>query len=265
MAKWFALDPLLRHLRGSPEPSLARSVAPAALPCIPPGQRVYIIGDVHGRRDLLRRAFDKIDKDLRRRPVARSTEILLGDYVDRGPDSKGVIDTLIERQGMRETVCLSGNHEWMLGEVFREPRLLVDWQRHGIVETMISYGVTPPPQIGPSDCAALAEALRLRIPDDHHRFLRLLLLHASIGDYFFVHAGVRPGVPLDEQTAQDCLWIREEFLAFEGSFGKVVIHGHTPVRSPSVHPNRINIDTGAYRTGVLTCLILEGTERALLE
>jgi serine/threonine protein phosphatase 1 len=238
--------------------------ARAAPTRVPEGLRVYAIGDVHGRADLLQHAFQAIDYDLHHRPYPRSIEVYLGDYIDRGPDSRAVIDLLLERRIRRDTACLTGNHEWFLLQFFQNPELLMDWQRHGARETFLSYGVRVPYPLEVHHCAGVAAEVRAAIPESHLQFLVSLLLTHRVGDYVFVHAGLRPGVPVEEQRAEDLLWIRDEFLAWPGRFDCAVVHGHTPVEEPTLRPDRINIDTGAYLTGRLTVLVLEGARRGLL-
>ena len=229
-----------------------------ARPRLPSGVRVYAVGDIHGRADVLAKLFTLIDQDLAVRPNERSIEVFLGDYIDRGPHSRQVLDRLIARRRQRIAVFLKGNHEACAYRVLSDPSVLSDWVHIGGVNTLLSYGVEP------SGCdfdqqapRAIAAAFRQALPDSHYHFLQGLALSFSCGDYFFVHAGVRPGIPLVRQSEQDLLWIREEFLLHEEDFGKVVVHGHSPTNLPDIRPNRINIDTGAYATGRLTCLVLE--------
>lgn len=219
--------------------------------------RIYAVGDVHGRADLLARNFEAIDVDLVERPIARSIEVYLGDYVDRGPNARGVLDLLIERRGKREAVCLKGNHEAFMLDVLAEPRKLGDWRLFGGLPTLLSYGLRPSVNPGPDEQVDLVKSLTQSMPDGHLAFLRSLQTSFSFGDYYFVHAGVRPGVALDAQRDEDLLWIRDEFLNSTADFGKYVVHGHTPVPEPEIHPNRINIDTGAYATGKLTLLAIQ--------
>lgn len=229
----------------------------AKKPRLPEGIRVYAFGDIHGRADLLREMFTVVDADLVRNPVRRAIHVFLGDYVDRGPDSAGTLDLLIERGRRHETICLKGNHEVFMLEVLLDPSKLGDWSKFGGLPTLMAYGIQPTLNPGPAEQVALIEALRKRLPDAHRRFLEGLLPSYICGDFFFVHAGVRPGIPLNEQTEADMLWIRDEFLDSEENFGKFIVHGHTPVREPDIRPNRINIDTGAYATGNLTLLTIQ--------
>ncbi|MGA3000031.1 metallophosphoesterase family protein [Bradyrhizobium sp.] len=227
-------------------------------PHLPEGTRIYALGDIHGRADLLKKMFTVIDADLARNPASRPIQVFLGDYVDRGPDSAGTLDLLIERGRHHETVCLKGNHEAFMLEVLHDPNKLGEWRKFGGLQTLMAYGLQPSLNPGAEEQVELIQALTKRMPDTHLRFLEGLLPSFLCGDFFFVHAGVRPGVPLKEQTEADMLWIRDEFLNSEENFGKFIVHGHTPVREPDIRPNRINIDTGAYATGNLTLLTIQG-------
>ena len=233
-------------------------------PQVPTGQRVYAIGDVHGRADLLEALLDRIDIDVKRRPIAHSIQVFLGDYIDRGPHSRQVIDLLIAQRRRRKSVFLKGNHELCAAQALKDPSALSEWKRNGGISTLLSYGLTP---LGRQDLKSdreVAVAFRDAMPESHRRFIESLALSFTCGDFFFAHAGVRPGVPLQRQCPQDLLWIREDFLFHEENFGKVIVHGHTPVIQPEIRPNRINIDTGAYATGQLTCLVLEGDQMIFL-
>jgi serine/threonine protein phosphatase 1 len=212
---------------------------------------------VHGRADLLRRLFSWIDADLAARPIPHPIQVFLGDYIDRGPASREVIDCLIERSLHHETVFLKGNHEVMLTEFLRDPAVLREWQEFGGIQTLLSYGILARPNVDPSEEARVARALAEALPQSHHHFLATLRSSFVCGDFLFVHAGLRPGVPFAKQTDEDLLWIRDDFLSSEEDFGKIVVHGHTPIVRPEMRSNRINIDTGAYATGRLTCLIIE--------
>lgn len=230
-------------------------------PSIPAGQRIYAVGDIHGRLDLLDQLLRMIRWDDDERPPAeRRILIFLGDYIDRGLNSRGVIERLIGGASGFECICLKGNHEEMLLRSLAEPANMYFWMTNGGTQTLASYGVDTPVR-SPAD---LVQALASAMPDTHLAFLRGLTLSVSFGDYFFVHAGVRPGIPLGEQTEEDCLFIREPFLSHRGSLGKIVVHGHTPVREPDMRSNRIGIDTGCVYTGRLTALRLEGESRGFL-
>lgn len=248
---------------------LRETVTPRARPSarVPEGTVVYAIGDIHGRADLLDTIHRAIEADAAARASHRRVVVYLGDYVDRGLDSKGVIERLLGQPlpGF-ERVFLKGNHEDALLKFLDEPQFGRDWKYYGGLETLMSYGVTDLPL---KDDEAAFEAARdqfvARMPEDHLDFLRTLRLSHSEGDYFFAHAGVRPGVDLDAQAAEDLMWIRDDFLAAREDFGKVVVHGHTPEERPVERANRIGVDTGAYITGVLTAVVLEGTERRFLD
>ena len=233
------------------------SNSPNQQPRVPDGVRVYAIGDIHGRADLLDGVLNHIDSDLAKAPVSNSLEIFLGDYVDRGPDSRGVLDRLVARNLTHRMVFLKGNHETFLSQFVSKPAILGDWQRLGGLETLMSYGLTPSINADTVTQAKLAAALDQAMPPSHRRFLDDLKSSFTFGDFYFVHAGVRPGISLEKQREEDLLWIRHEFLLCEEDFGKIVVHGHTPVQQVDIRPNRINIDTGAYATGSLTCLVLE--------
>jgi serine/threonine protein phosphatase 1 len=227
---------------------------------VPPGTRIYAIGDVHGRADLLERTISDIDQHRNAYPIAHAIEIMLGDYIDRGPQSDEVIELLTSRRLDAQTICLMGNHETYLLDFLRDPASLAEWQHYGGLETLMSYGLAPSLNPTADDQKQLAALLAERLPTHHYDFLMTLPLSFDCGDYFFVHAGVRPGVALSDQRAEDLLLIREEFLLYKGSFGKTVVHGHTPVNEPEIHDNRINLDTGAFATGKLTCAVFENKD-----
>jgi serine/threonine protein phosphatase 1 len=227
-------------------------------PTLPDGVRIYAISDIHGRADLLQSLFTAIDADLDRSNPGRAIQVFLGDYVDRGPNSRAVLDLLIRRSQTHETVCLKGNHEAFFMEVLDEPTKLEDWRHYGGLLTLMSYGVTPTMNPTAGQQVELIEALGQAVPAEHLDFLRRLETSFTCGDFFFVHAGVKPGIPLARQQEQDLLWIRDEFLNSEERFEKYIVHGHTPVNAPDIRPNRINIDTGAYATGNLTLLTIQG-------
>src|SRR5688500_11756499 len=222
----------------------------------PPATRIYAIGDIHGRADLLSDMVERIDDDLRRRPVPHAVEVYLGDYIDRGNDSKTVIDILCRRLVQRNAICLRGNHEVMLEDFLEDADVLHGWKRLGGLSTLTSYGVAvaQPTQLVP---AKLQRALREALPRTHVLFFQCLKNFHQCGDYLFVHAGIRPGVTLEAQVQDDLVWIRDEFLQSTADHGCTVVHGHTPVMHPQICSNRINIDTGAFHSGRLTCLVLE--------
>lgn len=232
---------------------------------VPTGERVYAIGDVHGRLDLLIRLLDSIDRDDAERGAAETRIVLLGDLVDRGPQSKDVIDHLIQRDWRgRRVTCLRGNHEEVflltLAGNLEATRF---WLKIGGAETMASYGV-PQALIESNDAVALADDFIARVPDAHTAFLHRMTDTVVVGGYCFVHAGIRPGVPLDRQKPEDLRWIRDRFLDYEGSHGTVVVHGHSISPAVEEFHNRIGIDTGAYATGILTAIGIEANHRWFL-
>jgi serine/threonine protein phosphatase 1 len=226
-------------------------------PRVPDGLRIYAVGDVHGCIDLLDGLLARIDAHLAAHPAVASFEIYLGDYIDRGLASKQVIDRLIARAQVRDTICLRGNHETFATGFLKRPVLLNEWRQYGGLQTLLSYGLVPSRNLNSTEQTRLAAAFDHALPDNHRRFLEDLKFSFVCGDFFFVHAGIRPGIPLAKQRARDLLWIREDFLQCEDTFSKIIVHGHTPVQEPDIRHNRINIDTGAYATGRLTCLMLE--------
>lgn len=221
---------------------------------------IYAVGDVHGRLDLLSETLSKIDADVEITHPRRWVEVFVGDYVDRGADSFGVIDALAERARAPHVVCLRGNHEQILLNFFADPSLLKSWRQFGALQTLQSYGLKPSANPDLDESFQLADQLLRAMPSSHLQFLQTLPTSFSFGNYFFAHAGIRPGVPLAQQQDQDLLWIREEFLLCDDDFGQVIVHGHTPARAPEVLHNRINLDTGAYATGRLTCARLQGRQ-----
>jgi serine/threonine protein phosphatase 1 len=227
-------------------------------PRLPDGIRIYAVSDIHGCARLLRRVLSAIDLHLSRAGPARALHVFLGDYIDRGPASRETIDLLIERSSRHETIFLKGNHEQFLFEVLQDAARLEAWTDYGGFQTLMSYGISPSLKPDHDEQRELVRALQNAIPPRHRQFFRNLRTSFVCGDFFFVHAGVKPGVPLRRQRQEDMLWIRDEFLQSDQDFGKFVVHGHTPVPSPDIRPNRINIDTGAYASGILTLLTIQG-------
>jgi serine/threonine protein phosphatase 1 len=229
----------------------------------PPGTRLYVVGDIHGRLDLLLRLQRLILDDAAAAPAQRRVVVYGGDYVDRGPESKEVIEHLIERPLKQfESVHLRGNHEAeMLRFVEgREPRM--HWLGFGGLETLESYGVKL--AFGRT-AKQLQRALDAALPAKHARFLRQLFAFHVEGDIVAVHAGIRPGVPLEQQAEEDLLWIRDPFLQSDAAFGKLVVHGHTITQRPEIRPNRIGVDTGAFRSGRLTAAVLQDGQVQFLQ
>ena len=228
---------------------------------VPEGQRVYAVGDIHGRLDLLDRLISTIRADAAG-TKARVSFVFMGDYVDRGPQAREVIERLIVLQkDETETIFLKGNHEDALLQFLDAPgEMWGDWRRFGGLETLMSYGVDGALLIGPrTDPVAIRDDFRRKLPDSHGAFLGALKLSHIAGGYYFVHAGARPGIALEKQLPHDQMWIRDEFMNDpDPGFGKIVVHGHTPSQHPEMTPARIGIDTGAYFTGMLTAAVFEG-------
>ena len=227
------------------------------LPPTPEPDRLYVIGDIHGRSDLLDRMVIEISRDLEARPVGAALTVTLGDYVDRGADSRGVLDRLVRNPFPTPLVALKGNHESLFAAFLGDPSVAGHWRRLGGLETLHSYGVPVASLMMGKNYEEAAAGLRAALPQAHLDFLGSLRTSLAVGKYFMCHAGVRPGVPLERQSEEDLLWIRADFLSSRANFGKIVVHGHTPTESPEVLPNRINIDTGAFMTGQLTCAVLD--------
>lgn len=238
-------------------------------PSVPDGTRVYAIGDIHGRADLLNRLLRKIGTDAVRAGADRNVLVCLGDYVDRGPNSKGVIDYMTSdpMKGF-EVHCLLGNHEEIMLEFLRDPGFGENWILNGGDKALESYGITAPDthsdDFNMADFKRLAAELREAMPKEHLDFLNSLILSHVEGDYLFVHAGIRPGVALDDQDPLDLIWIRETFTNDSRRYEKIVVHGHTITTTPDIHDNRIGIDTGAFHSGCLTALVLEGDQRTFI-
>jgi len=225
---------------------------------MPPGIRVYAVGDVHGRADLLRNALDIVDADIASDPPEKPIFVGMGDFIDRGPESRSVLDIL---SNIRDrSVLLKGNHEQILLSFLNDPvKTGPAWLETGGWEFLRSYGVrSRPHEKDRKELSRIRDDLVAKMPDRHLKLIKKLRLSQSIGGYFFAHAGARAGVPLDQQSEEDLLWIRKGFSDKDEPFEKIVVHGHTPVTVPYVGLNRINIDTGAYATGKLTLVILQG-------
>jgi serine/threonine protein phosphatase 1 len=243
-----------------------RNRAPASQPSTG-GRLVYAVGDVHGRLDVLAPLVRDIVEDARGADEPPML-VFLGDYVDRGPDSRGVVDLILELAAARqfEVRTLKGNHEEALLQFLDEPSFGATWMEHGGATTLASYGVQPPTQRTDEEAwARTSAAFAKALPAEHRRFYEGLELMVTTGDYAFVHAGVRPGVPLDRQEEHDLLWIRREFIEERAAFEKVIVHGHTPLEEPQLTPHRLGIDTGAYATGVLTAVRLEGEAQKVMQ
>jgi serine/threonine protein phosphatase 1 len=241
-----------------------RSAAEAARrkASVPDGVVVYAIGDVHGQSLLLENLIAQIQTDAEAHPYDKRILVFVGDYVDRGPSSRLVVERVSQGVAAFETIALKGNHEQILLDFIADAQMWDVYRRLGGVETLMSYGLDYQLLVGPNAAPpAIHEAFVAAFPQPHHDFLRSLHLSYDCGDYHFVHAGVRPGVPLDKQTQDDQLWIRDQFLSAGDVFdGRVIVHGHTPAREPEKLSFRVNVDTGAYMTGRLTAAKFYGPD-----
>ena len=243
--------------------SLFQSRQTPAPAIVPEGERYYVLGDIHGRADLLDAMIAAVEQDDAARPPAATTVVLLGDLVDRGPDSAGVIDRVMAWQEERQVRCLAGNHEEMFLGAFEDQAILRQFVKHGGRETILSYGINKARYASLTMDELFAELPHL-VPTAHRDFLRGLEDVIVAGDYAFVHAGIDPALPLEEQVGSALRWIRQPFLDHAAAHSHVVVHGHTITEDVEERHNRIGIDTGAYRTGRLTALILEGATRRYL-
>jgi serine/threonine protein phosphatase 1 len=230
---------------------------------VPDDLTVYAIGDIHGRLDLLQILHRKIEE-----APARGDKLVvyLGDYIDRGPASREVLELLrtAPPAGCRH-VFLRGNHEQTMMDFLDDWRIAYDWLNFGGGETLASYGARVPFALDELSIRHMQRDMLERVPANHWDFLRATQINHIEGDFLFVHAGIRPGLPLDRQLPEDMLWIRDTFLSSRADHGKVVVHGHSISEEVEFRPNRIGIDTGAFYTGMLTCLVLHGTGRGLIQ
>ncbi len=227
------------------------------------GRRVYAIGDIHGCLNEFKSLLNLIEQDLNTHPVPEYKIVTLGDYVDRGPDSRGVLDHLILLQKTLPLICLRGNHDQRMLEFMDIPdEVGASFLTYGGRELLQSYGVEV---TSAKSLKMMSQQLKAQVSSSHIKFLDSLELTHQEGDYFFVHAGVKPGIALDKQTPDDLLWIREEFLTHQSPFEKVIVHGHTPRDEVDIQPNRINLDTYCFDTGVLSCAVLEGNVVRLIQ
>jgi serine/threonine protein phosphatase 1 len=235
-------------------------------PSGPGGRRAYAVGDVHGRLDLLQQLLTTIEQDNSERGPATTFLVMLGDLIDRGPDSAGVIDHfLASPPAFARPIFLKGNHEeFFEAALDGDLAMLQDWLTYGGMECAASYGISEGFILN-AQPGEIFERLVQQVPSTHREFVADMADTFRFGDYLFVHAGVRPGIDLESQTAKDLRWIREGFLDDRTDHGVMVVHGHTIVQKVEEHPNRIAIDTGAYRSGVLTAVGLEGSDRWFLQ
>jgi len=246
--------------------SRGKAKATELLPATDAHTRVYAVGDIHGRLDLVTAMMKAIKKDAKSFD-GETQLVLLGDYVDRGPDSAKIVDLIMNGPLPCDIqICLRGNHEDAMVGFAEGTSASRNWLHYGGIDTLASYGVDVNKYIHEDDDPTphLRKAMKQAVPKMHLSFLSGLPVSHINGDYFFVHAGVRPKVPLPAQNTNDMMWIRDDFLKHKKPFEQFIVHGHTITPGPDVQPNRIGIDTGAYKTGTLTCLVLEDTQKRFL-
>ncbi len=240
--------------------------SPLVRPSCPPGERIYCIGDIHGRDDLLGQILGRILEHASGYSGTK-TLVYLGDYIDRGDHSREVIDRLLgdPLPGFGQ-IHLRGNHEQSLLDFINQPRGGFDWLSYGGLQTLASYGIRCGKiPTGIEDLKALQQGLLDKLPDEHARFYAETRFSFSRGSYYFVHAGIHPGLPLQDQQPEDQLWIRRKFIEHRKPFEKIIVHGHTISEEVEFMDNRIGLDTGAYATGKLSCLVLEDDTQALIQ
>ena len=241
-----------------------KPVEGSGVPALQAGRRIYAIGDIHGFADRLDALLSMIAADVEASPQVQAEAVFLGDYIDRGPDSAAVLDRLARRDIPLPFVALRGNHEALLLKALVDPAGMAHWCRSGGGATLASYGIELQPNVRGKTLTRAREALLERMPEQHRSFLAGTALHYVAGPYTFVHAGLRPGVPLEQQREDDLLWIRDAFFRAAHSIDGVVVHGHTPRPRPENELHRINVDTGVFKYGTLTCVVLDGAERRFL-
>lgn len=232
--------------------------------CVPEGTRFYVVGDIHGRNDLFEALILAVEEEAAQAGDLDIRVVLLGDLVDRGPESALVVANARDWQRRRQVDIIAGNHEQMFLESFDNTQVLRHFIRHGGRETILSYGV-PEDQYNGASIEQLQELMHRHVPQEDRDFLAGFDEMLIAGDYLFVHAGINPGIELEEQSREDLMWIREQFLDHEGQYPFHVVHGHTIFEEVDARPNRTGIDTGAYRNGRLTALVLEGASRRLIQ
>jgi serine/threonine protein phosphatase 1 len=248
-------------MNGNPkEASMARP------PFAPPGERVYAIGDIHGSLLQLETLVRRIEEDIAQHPGIKGRLVFLGDYIDRGPFSKGVIEFVLHGlPASLNAFFLRGNHEDMILRFLKGDMPAGEgWLQYGGIATLLSYGIAPPATVTPETMAELQKNMQACIPPEHLKFFADAKLYLILGDYCFVHAGIKPSVAMSDQSQDDFLWIRKEFLVSQADHGKMIIHGHNISLEPDIRSNRIGIDTGAYATGRLTCLVLQDDKQHMI-
>jgi len=250
-------EPLRQFFRSSQEEPRGAS--------LPPGERVYVVGDIHGRLDLFGPLVEAIEHDdAQASDETVSTVVLLGDLIDRGPHSAQVVALARDWQARRKVRILAGNHEEMFLESFNDRTVLRQFVRHGGRETILSYGVDEA-AYNHASLEELQDLMQAAVPQEDRAFLAGFEEYIALGDYLFVHAGIAPEIPLEDQQRHDMIWIRDSFLRYPHAHSHVVVHGHTIFDEVDERPNRIGIDTGAFKSGKLTALVLEGTSRRIIQ
>lgn len=229
---------------------------------LPPGVRIYAVGDIHGNHAALKGTLRAIEEDAKDFEGERIIEVFLGDYIDRGMESREVLDLLLQpRPAGHERICLMGNHEATLLKFLQEPETIRSWSHYGGYATLASYGIPIPRDLSEQSLSNLHRSFIGALPTSHLVFIENLLSCYAIGDYYFVHAGIKPGIPLDKQETVDLLCIRDDFTRFDGYFPQYIVHGHTPVESVEIRHNRANLDLSNSIMRQIGCLKLEGNER----
>jgi serine/threonine protein phosphatase 1 len=250
------INPLLKILERTPAVATTRRV--------PDGTRVYCVGDIHGRDDLLGEMAELVAADIQTSSFDYAVTVFLGDYIDRGLGSMRVVDRLARSEWPTAIIALAGNHEDLLLAFLEDERVLEAWRGLGGLETLHSYGVNVESAMVGRDFKTIRAKFAAALPQHHRRFFKTLKASTVIGNYFFCHAGVRPGTPLNRQGRKDLLNIREPFLCSNEEYGKLIVHGHTPSVTPAIRPNRIGIDIAPCATERLTCLVLERHDQRFL-
>lgn len=240
--------------------STKKTPSPPRVFTLPENVRVYAVGDIHGKAELLKKMLAAIAEDAAQYPDKKILEVFLGDYIDRGLESRAVIDLLLS-PSKHERICLMGNHEETLLRYLDDPKILREWGNYGGFATLTSYGVPIPQSTSPETFNIMRDAFKRNLPEAHLTFIKNLKMWHVVGDYLFVHAGIVPNIPLDLQQPQNLLWIRSPFLSHKDFFDYYVVHGHSAIPAPEIKHNRANVDISAAMKESLCCLVAEGNQR----